>query len=245
MNGTARPNTDETRNNDATRRQIVLAALPDIAFDGWSLQVLKQAAKKSGLSEAHVDALFPGGVNQAIITLARIADDAMIDTLEAEITDKSDLSIRGRIAKAIEARLNFLQKHKEAERQAVGRMARPTRTPHVTKSLWKTADRIWNWAGDQSEDYNHYTKRVLLSGVLAKTMLYWLQDDEPTFEQTKEFIRRQLDQVVKTSKMISKVKPGLDFLWRAGQSIKNLGPIKNLRPDRSPSGGSKPNQTRH
>ena len=35
---------------------------------------------------------------------------------------------------------------------------------------WETADAIWRWAGDTATDENHYSKRVILSGILVSTL---------------------------------------------------------------------------
>ena len=37
-------------------------------------------------------------------------------------------------------------------------------------------DRMWRLAGDTATDFNHYSKRTLLSGVIASTTLCWLGD---------------------------------------------------------------------
>jgi ubiquinone biosynthesis protein COQ9 len=37
--------------------------------------------------------------------------------------------------------------------------------------VWESADAIWRWAGDRATDENHYTKRALLAGILASTLL--------------------------------------------------------------------------
>ena len=50
---------------------------------------------------------------------------------------------------------------------AVAFWVRPMRKFEGAKLVWKTADKIWNWAGDTSSDYNYYTKRALLSAVIA------------------------------------------------------------------------------
>jgi ubiquinone biosynthesis protein COQ9 len=36
--------------------------------------------------------------------------------------------------------------------------------------LWESADALWRWAGDAATDENHYSKRAILSGVLASTI---------------------------------------------------------------------------
>ena len=54
--------------------------------------------------------------------------------------------------------------------------------------LWATADIIWKIAGDQSTDFNHYTKRILLSWVYLTTFACWAKDKDKTFQETRSFL---------------------------------------------------------
>ena len=74
------------------------------------------------------------------------------------------------------------------------------------KAIWSTVDNIWNWAGDTSTDYNHYTKRSLLSGVLASTYLYWVSEDDPDLQKTQGFLARRIENVMQLGKVIGRFK---------------------------------------
>jgi hypothetical protein len=51
---------------------------------------------------------------------------------------------------------------------APGRLPRPAQNLSLgARLLWEAADAIWRWAGDTATDENHYTKRLILSGVIA------------------------------------------------------------------------------
>ena len=67
----------------------------------------------------------------------------------------------------------------------------------LPKMVWRTADAIWREAGDTATDHNHYTKRLLLSGVITSTTLYWLNDDSPGQEKTWEFLDARIDGAMK------------------------------------------------
>ncbi len=200
--------------------EIVNKACEDIIFDGWTMPVLKKTAHEIDLSPHHVKEAFPKGVSDAICCYARLMDQKMLSQLEKEAVDKDDLSIRGRIARALEQRFKAIEPFKEVERQAVGVMMHPKYVAKGSRSAWKTADAIWTWAGDTSDDYNHYTKRLLLSSVVVKSTLFYLQDESADFVDTKEFVRRQLDQIVERGKMISKAKPVMNGLWRFAQRFR-------------------------
>lgn len=89
----------------------------------------------------------------------------------------------------------------------------PTHTARGGKIAWRTADRIWDWAGDNATDYNHYTKRALLCGVLVSTTLAWLDDDSTGMQETEAFLKRRIDNAMSIGKIAGKAK-AFSFLKR-------------------------------
>jgi ubiquinone biosynthesis protein COQ9 len=55
-----------------------------------------------------------------------------------------------------------------------------------------TVDAIWHAAGDRSADFSWYTKRAILTGVYAATVLYWLRDTSDDDTATLAFLDRRL-----------------------------------------------------
>lgn len=190
------------RNQDI-KDKIIVSALPDIPFDGWTIKILQQAAEREGLPSAMVASVFPAGVKDALRHFAAMADDEMLASLGPA---QSDMKIRDRIAAAVRARLEWLGQHKEAERLAVAFWMRPLRKFEGMKIVWATADAIWNWAGDTATDYNRYTKRVLLSGVLTATTFYWLNDTSRGHADSWAFLARRIDNVLQIGRIAGKLK---------------------------------------
>jgi len=77
---------------------------------------------------------------------------------------------------------------------------------------WRTADVIWTWAGDTSDDYNKYTKRGLLSGVIASTMTYWLQDQSDDLVKTRDFLNNRIENVLFVGKNVGKIVKPLESI---------------------------------
>src|SRR5205823_2585108 len=48
-----------------------------------------------------------------------------------------------------------------------GFLALPHHMALGARLLWDSADALWRWAGDTATDENHYSKRMILSGVLG------------------------------------------------------------------------------
>ena len=192
--------------NDVTdiRDSILMAALPHVNFDGWTWDMVQRAAEEAGFEVSAARAVFPDRIKDVLDHFADLADREMLKALEVVKVD--DLRIRDRIREALIARYEWLAPHKEALRQSVQFWMVPTRKPRAGKIVWRTADRIWEWAGDTSQDYNHYTKRTLLSGIIVSTTLAWLNDAREDMDNTKAFLDRRIENVMQLGRIINKDK---------------------------------------
>lgn len=190
----------------AIRDRIILAALEDAVYDGWRWESVADSARKAGLDEDMARAVFPGGLADVLDGLADLADRAMLESLAG--TDPQALKIRERVKLCVIKRLEFLQTHKEAVRGALAFQALPSHGFQAGRILWRTADRIWEWTGDTASDYNRYTKRALLSGILASTTLVWLNEDDPAMPRTLDFLGRRIENVIDMGRFLGRVLPG-------------------------------------
>lgn len=190
---------------NATR--ILDAALPAIAFDGWTMATLEQAAKSIGLSTFDVKRAFPNGVMDAAALFSKRADEQMLATLASE-HDLTRMKIRERIATAVMTRLRQQAPHREAVRRAIGFYTLPWNMAAGTSALWATCDAIWRAAGDTATDYNHYTKRGMLAGVISSTVRVWLEDSSENLVDTEAFLARRIENVMQIEKAKAKAREG-------------------------------------
>ncbi len=56
---------------------------------------------------------------------------------------------------------------------------------------------MWRLAGDTATDYNHYSKRAILGAVYGSTMAVFLNDESEGFADTRAFLARRIDQVMR------------------------------------------------
>jgi|TARA_R110002126_G_scaffold13118_7_gene57341 ubiquinone biosynthesis protein COQ9 len=184
--------------------QILEAALPDIVFDGWQDITIYRALDKIGHEKEVYKAAFPNGVASVIEHFSDWADRQMLRALES--TNIEDMRVRDRIRRGVLTRLEVLEPHKEAVTGAMKYWSMPHRGLKAGKGLWHSADRIWLWAGDTSTDYNRYTKRGLLSAILASTTLTWLQDDSADHEKTNKHLDARIENIMQIGKVMGKFK---------------------------------------
>jgi len=186
------------------KSQLLEAALPDVAFDGWTDELLSRAAARLNLSPDALAEILPGGVEELARHLSAWADEKTLAKMPAAKMEK--LRMRDRITLGVTARLEVLAPYKAATGSALAYLAKPPRGRHLPKMVWSTADAIWRRAGDTATDYNHYTKRLLLSGVLTSTILFWLNDDSEGYARTLKFLDQRIDNVLKIGGLMAKAK---------------------------------------
>ena len=72
------------------------------------------------------------------------------------------------------------------------------------KLAWESADHLWRWAGDETTDWNHYSKRTILSGILIPALtMRWFDGRAPA----EAFVARRIENVM----AFEKWKAGKDF----------------------------------
>jgi ubiquinone biosynthesis protein COQ9 len=91
-------------------------------------------------------------------------------------------------------------------------LALPTNVPDAARIGWRAADRAWKAMGDPSTDFNYYTKRMILTGVHATTLAYWLQDDSEDSAETWAFLDRRIENVMGIEKAKARIGAVLDKL---------------------------------
>jgi ubiquinone biosynthesis protein COQ9 len=192
------------------RRVLIEAVLPDVPFDGWSQAAIEAAARRAGLAASDAAALFPGGVRDVVAGFSHWADDRMLAALDDKTL--AAMKVRDRVGTAVRARTALLEPHREAVRRALIVLALPQNVPLGMKLLYDTVNAIWYAAGDTASDFNFYTKRGLLAGVYAATMLYWLDDRSSASADTAAFFERRLAEVMQLPKLGAKLRQGADWL---------------------------------
>ncbi len=202
-------------------RPLLAAALPaDAAFDGWGEKALAATAVRLGIDPAVAALAFPGGATEMIDTWFATVDEAMRTACPVEAM--AALKIRERIATLVEARLTILAPHREALRRAQAILASPFNAAMTARLGWRAADAIWRQAGDTATDYNHYTKRAILGGVYTATMLVFVGDESESFADTRAFLARRIEGVMRFEKAKARLTSGSDLLFSPARFLGRL-----------------------
>jgi ubiquinone biosynthesis protein COQ9 len=195
---------------EMTLDELRLALAPlvpaNAVFDGWSDKALAIAAAELGIPAGRAKLCFPGGASDMIAAWFDSIDRDMAVAFPLERVEA--MKIRERIRALVMFRIESAEPHKEALRRALAILAQPQNLPLASRLGWRAADRMWRIAGDLSTDFNHYSKRAILMGVYGSTSLVFLDDSSEGLIETRAFLDRRIDDVMRFEKM----KAG----WRGG-----------------------------
>ena len=188
--------------NEDMQAQLLAAALPHVAFDGWSETSLRAACQDLSITRQMAALACPRGAIDLAIRFHHDGDEAMQVVLQK--TDINAMKIREKLTFSVRARLDAIR-DKEAVRRGATLMALPQHAAEGAGLVWGTCDRIWAAIGDSSADVNWYTKRLTLSSVYSATVLYWLGDNSPNHQDTWTFLDRRIENVMQFEKFKAQV----------------------------------------
>jgi ubiquinone biosynthesis protein COQ9 len=190
---------DEPTPLEQIRRRLALAVGENAVFDGWTQAAVDAAADQLGVDRDQARLAMPKNASGLIDLYVLGIDRA----LEADFPQEriATLKIRARIRALIWRRLELMGPALEAVRRGLAILAMPQNVPLALRMSWRTADHMWRIAGDSSTDFNHYTKRLTLSGVYGSTLLAWLDDQTENWADTSAFLDRRIDDVMQFERL--------------------------------------------
>ena len=178
--------------------EILDAILKHVPFEGWTSRALNMAMSANDLSVGAEHIYVPDGALGLIRIWSERLDQQMVAAIDARGFD--NMRIRDKVTEAVWLRLELLRPHQEAAQRAVSRLSLPDGSGQAATQLWATSDAVWTAIGDTSEDYNYYTKRTILSGVMGASLLAWLADDTEDKSEARAFLERRIENVMQFEK---------------------------------------------
>ena len=90
------------------------------------------------------------------------------------------------------------------------------------KNIFNISSDLWYLAGDQSSDYNYYTKRIILSSIISKIYLKMLCAKNFSREQLKKDIKEEIIKVGEFNKFKAECLSFINVL-KNGSKTKGSG----------------------
>ena len=174
----------------AAEEKILLAMLPHVPIDGWTRRALVAGARDAGFGADEAMRAFPDGMGAVVDFMSAYFDARVLAAIASR--DFARMRVRDRVSAGVRLRLELVRPHREAVRRALSFRLLSPNAGSATGAAWRTANAIWYAAGDQSTDFNYYTKRAILVGVYVATTLYWLDDRSEDCADTWDFLDRRI-----------------------------------------------------
>lgn len=197
---------------DFTLDELRLALAPAVAdaaaFDGWSEAAINAAAESDGVDPRVARLAFADGPMDMIAAWIQSIDARMGREFSQAIL--AAMPVRERIRALVLFRLECVAGREETLRRALAIMALPRNAGRAVQLGWASADAMWRLAGDTASDYNHYSKRAILAGIYAATLAVFVSDESDGKQETRAFLDRRIDGVMKFEKAKGRLLAGRD-----------------------------------
>lgn len=199
------------------RLEVLKYAKIFISEKGLNKNSLENISKRYGLNINEIELLFPEGN----IDLIKFTLEQLNKELE-EYCKKIDLirlPVHKRIKKVLLSKISLMNKNKLFYRSIFLNLLIPKKNFSLSNQLYNSVDQIWFIAGDSSTDFNFYTKRLILSGIYSRVILFFFNNNNQ--EELENILDESLKRVSKIPEIKSKLKIFKDYIPKIASFVKN------------------------
>ena len=167
--------TTKIKSLEKKRLELVNLAKNTVNKYGWNESLFEKIPSLHKITHEELMILFPEGYKQML----KLSLDYLNYELENVCSQYSfiRLPIHKRIKKIILTKINLINKHKDFYRRTFYFLLIPINYKLLTAYLYKSVDLMWYISGDNSTDFNFYTKRIILAGVYSSVILHFINND--------------------------------------------------------------------
>ena len=199
------------------RLEVLKFAKIFVSEKGFSKNSLESISKKYGLDINETELLFPEGN----IDLIKFTLEQLDNELE-EYCRKIDLirlPVHKRIKKVLLSKIFLMNKNKLFYRSIFFNLLIPKKKFSLSSQLYNSVDQIWFIAGDSSTDFNFYTKRLILSVIYSRIMLFFFNNNNQ--QELEDILDESLQRVSKIPEIKSKLKIFKEYFPKVAKFVKN------------------------
>ena len=119
-----------------------------------------------------------------------------------------------RIKKILMERMKIIHEDKAFFKKTFNHILLPQNFKIMKKNLYKTTDSMWYLAGDNSTDFNYYTKRLILSFVYINCLFVLFNKDIKDVELVIDENLKKISKIPKLKDRLSILKDNLPFFLK-------------------------------
>jgi ubiquinone biosynthesis protein COQ9 len=175
------------------RYEILQDIKKHVVKNGWSEDIFLDLENNHKFTYDEIKSLFPNGYKSILEIYLKEINLKM--ALEAKKINLIRLRVHERIRELIILRLNIMAREKNLITKTFFTLTLPNNYKLSIKNLYNTIDEIWFLAGDNSTDFNFYSKRVILTSIYLVVIIHFINNKN--LDKTIELLDRQLKKVSK------------------------------------------------
>lgn len=238
--------------SDEIKLKILKNFLEISVFEGWNDSAIEFAIKKTFPNQEVLPNQMPIIFEDGIYSLISFISKNRCETL-AEISiknlDFNGLKLNAKINYLIFQLLKIDENNKDAFKRLLNFYLVPKNPLNdfnqcglkpinqAFKEVYFVADYLWKLCQDKSSDFNFYSKRIILSKILIRSFMYFLNDNSTNHINTQKFIDKEIEKILKFNEYKIKAKTKIinfsnkidDIVFDSNHNILDLKSIvKNL-----------------
>ncbi|MGI4776215.1 MAG: COQ9 family protein [Janthinobacterium lividum] len=183
------------------RIEIIKSIVECLPYFEWDRQLIREAEANCGFNEGYCWILFGNKLENVISFYEEWQDELMSNLLSSR---EPSIKVREKISDALKIRIKYCSSKKNISKNRIF-FLKPKNYALGTKLAWQTCDKIWHYAGDNSIDFNYYSKRSLLFGVYLSSLNYYINDQSDDCQKTDQFIDQALAKIINLASLKSKI----------------------------------------
>ena len=199
------------------RLEVLKFAKIFVSKKGLTKNSLENISKRYDLDINETELLFPEGN----IDLIKFTLEQLNKELE-EYCRKIDLirlPVHKRIRKILLSKIFLMNNNKLFYRSIFFNLLIPKKKFSLSSQLYNSVDQIWFIAGDSSTDFNFYTKRLILSVIYSRIMLFFFNNNNQ--QELEDILDESLQRVSKIPEIKSKLKIFKEYFPKVAKFVKN------------------------
>ena len=188
-------------NLNSMRKKILNESKKHIVKHGWNEKLFTLITKNNKFKIEEILALFPNGYLSLLEFYLQELNIQM--TLSAKNLSLNQMKTHKRIREIILLRLKINQDEKDLIKRTYFTLFLPQHSKIALMALYKTVDQMWFLAGDNSTNFNFYSKRAILASIYTGVMIHFVNNDN--IEETIILLNKQLKRVSKIPQIKSRI----------------------------------------
>ena len=174
---------------DSIKLKFLKSFLAISKKEGWNIDTFNKTKKRLKLDSSIINDNFPNKLDDLILFFNSFINNKVLIFYKKK---RIKNSIRLKILTSLKIRFEILNKNKNAIKQSLIYLAKPTNQILSTKLIYKIVDFTWNSIGDKSKDINFYTKRAILAAIYSSAIIIWLNDKTDNLDKTSMFLEKSI-----------------------------------------------------